>query len=84
MGVWLLTCLILRAFYMSSLISRLVEGGKTPVINAIDEMVARRETDGWEWGTVTMSGALSSFFSSSTDPDFLTAKQLMQVCARVK
>lgn len=69
---------------MSSLISRLVEGGKSPVINSIEEMVARGETDGWKWGTVTMTGVFNTFFSTSSNPDFLVAKQFMQVCTRSK
>ncbi|KAK8400951.1 hypothetical protein O3P69_002616 [Scylla paramamosain] len=77
-GIWLITCLMLRAFYMSSLISRLVEGGKPPVINAIEEMVARGETDGWKLGSVTMTGVFNTFFSTSSNPDFLIAKQFMQ------
>ncbi|MPC60902.1 putative glutamate receptor [Portunus trituberculatus] len=77
-GIWLISCLILRAFYMSSLISRLVEGGKPPVINVIEEMVARGETDGWQWGTVTMTGVFNTFFSTSSNPDFLIAKEFMQ------
>ncbi|XP_050689720.1 uncharacterized protein LOC126982046 [Eriocheir sinensis] len=77
-GLWLLACLILRATYVSSLISHLVKGGESPVINTIEEMVRSGEHEGWQWGTVTMSGVFNSFFSTSTNPDFHVAKKFMQ------
>ena len=69
---------------MSSLISRLVERGKSPVINSIEEMVARGDTDGWNWGTVTMTGAFSSLLKSSSNPDFIVAAQFMLVSERYR
>lgn len=80
--MWLLTSLILRAVYVSSLISHLVKGGESPVINTIEEMVKSGQHEGWQWGTVTMTGVFNSFFSTSTNSDFHVAKQFMQVWYR--
>ncbi|XP_050689718.1 probable glutamate receptor [Eriocheir sinensis] len=77
-GVWLLACLILRAIYVSSLISHLVKGGESPVINTIEEMVKSGQHEDRQWGTVDMSGAINSFFSTSTNPAFHVAFKFMQ------
>ncbi|XP_050690358.1 glutamate receptor ionotropic, delta-1-like isoform X2 [Eriocheir sinensis] len=77
-GMWLLACLILRTTYVSSLISHLVKGGESPVINTIEEMVKSGQHEGRQWGTVGVNGAINSFLITSTNPAFHVANKFMQ------
>ncbi|XP_045599635.2 probable glutamate receptor [Procambarus clarkii] len=64
-GCWLVLCLTMTCAYSSSLVSHLVVQGKSPLINSIQELVAK---SGWRWGTPRMTGALLIFLNTSQDP----------------
>ncbi|XP_071546586.1 glutamate receptor ionotropic, delta-2-like [Panulirus ornatus] len=64
-GWWLVFCLVVTTAYRSSLISHLVVQGKSPVINSMEDLVARQ---GWNWGTPRMTGALLLVLSTSPYP----------------
>ncbi|XP_063869622.1 uncharacterized protein LOC135105415 [Scylla paramamosain] len=77
-GVWLIVGFIVTTGYRSSLISHLVVQGKSAVINSMEELVDRRETDGWRWGTRRMTGVLKTFLSSSSDPAMIQVYKYME------
>ncbi|XP_063869662.1 glutamate receptor-like [Scylla paramamosain] len=77
-GAWLIVGLIVTTGYRSSLISHLVVQGKSAVINSMEELVDRRETDGWRWGTRRMTGVLKNFLSSSSDPAIVQVYKHME------
>ncbi|XP_071546566.1 uncharacterized protein [Panulirus ornatus] len=75
-GWWLVFCVVITTSYRSSLISHLVVQGKSPLINSMEDLVARQ---GWSWGTKRMTGALLLFLSTSPYPAVQRVYKGMQV-----
>ena len=73
--------LIISTAYKSSLISHLVVQGKSSVINSMEELAERGETDGWAWGIpgFLMTSAHKTFFVTSPSPAIIKVHKDIKV-----